>query len=235
MGTKYGIPIETNCTDGKDNDGDGKIDCDDSDCAQAPGCMHTLYGIPYEWNCTDGLDNDGDGKTDCADPDCAADPACVGTKYGIPYETNCSDGIDNDNDGLTDCADPDCANAPGCMNAKYAAPHLCRRPRKHGACVAAVSPRAPEPAANSAADSTVHRAPAHGVTPAIDGIGIQFEFDDFLNASGITVTNPDDSRGGSLRGLSDCAGPSRIVRARERAWTASPKYSALNCIVTPLF
>ncbi len=64
-----------NCTDGTDNDGDGLIDCDDSeDCGDDPACT----GPPLDPEiCDDGIDNDGDGLTDCADRlDCRQDPAC---------------------------------------------------------------------------------------------------------------------------------------------------------------
>jgi len=30
--------IEEDCTNSADDDGDGKVDCDDSDCALAPNC-----------------------------------------------------------------------------------------------------------------------------------------------------------------------------------------------------
>jgi hypothetical protein len=92
-------PVE-NCTNGVDDDGDGRTDCADSDCAGAPACL------PPE-NCTNGVDDDRDGKTDCADSDCADAPAC------LPPE-NCTNGVDDDRDGKTDCADPDCAGASAC-------------------------------------------------------------------------------------------------------------------------
>ncbi|OIP51369.1 MAG: hypothetical protein COZ12_06675 [Deltaproteobacteria bacterium CG_4_10_14_3_um_filter_60_8] len=63
---------ETKCTDKKDNDRDGKIDCLDSDCFTNPACTTPTT----ETNCTDGLDNDGDGKIDCLDTDCASNAAC---------------------------------------------------------------------------------------------------------------------------------------------------------------
>ena len=55
---------EQDCYDGKDGDGDGKVDCDDEDC----GCP--------EKECDDGTDNDHDGKVDCDDADCGGDPNC---------------------------------------------------------------------------------------------------------------------------------------------------------------
>ena len=97
---------ETSCTDGVDNDGDGQIDCADSDCATNPACQ-----VPTtETSCTDGIDNDHDGQIDCADSDCATNPACRPTT-----ETSCTDGVDNDGDGKVDCADSDCATNPVCQ------------------------------------------------------------------------------------------------------------------------
>jgi hypothetical protein len=57
-------PFVTFCTDGIDNDGDGKTDSADSDCS-VPG--NASEGAPA---CADGIDNDGDGTTDLADSDC---------------------------------------------------------------------------------------------------------------------------------------------------------------------
>lgn len=67
-------PIETLCANAWDDDGDGDIDCDDTDCYEAPYCI-AAYGVPFE-NCANGLDDDGDGAIDCADMDCA--PSCDG-------------------------------------------------------------------------------------------------------------------------------------------------------------
>jgi hypothetical protein len=50
------------CTDGVDNDGDGDVDCADSDCAEDPSCRTEICG-----NC---LDDDGDGLVDYEDQDC---------------------------------------------------------------------------------------------------------------------------------------------------------------------
>ena len=58
------------CKDGLDNDCDGAVDRDDTDCGGDSG------GGDREI-CDDGIDNDGDGKTDCDDrKDCRKDPAC---------------------------------------------------------------------------------------------------------------------------------------------------------------
>jgi Zn-dependent metalloprotease len=89
------------CTDGLDNDADGAIDCDDSDCATDLACAEPE-------DCTDGIDNDLDGAVDCADADCALDLACAEPEV-------CDDGIDNDLDGATDCADSDCVTDAACI------------------------------------------------------------------------------------------------------------------------
>jgi len=55
-------PIETICDEGIDNDNDGFIDCDDSDCSSTfPACMG-----PVEI-CDNDIDDDTDGYTDCED------------------------------------------------------------------------------------------------------------------------------------------------------------------------
>ncbi len=92
-------PVENTqslCSDGKDNDGDGKIDCDDPDCKAFKLCDTTKPDKPEEntqARCSDGIDNDGDGKTDCDDPDCKAfimcnnlTAACLPKNY-VPKDT----------------------------------------------------------------------------------------------------------------------------------------------------
>jgi len=103
-----------NCSDGKDNDCDGKADSQDTGCqAQAEGsagetasCSTGLLGVCSAglktcqangtWGscvqttqssaeaCSDGKDNDCDGQTDCADTNCSTDPACQTS--GIPQD-----------------------------------------------------------------------------------------------------------------------------------------------------
>jgi hypothetical protein len=93
----YGVPFpeeETNCTDGYDDDYDGLVDCDDSDCR-----LEVCLG------CFDGIDNDGENGADCTDPTCAEGEGCLGL---------CDDGLDNDEDGHSDCDDHDCAGSEAC-------------------------------------------------------------------------------------------------------------------------
>ena len=92
------------CHDGKDNDCDERVDCDDEECAEDPLCRE-----PPTENCTNGEDDDGDGRADCDDEDCADDSACQ-----RPIE-DCDNGEDDDGDGNADCQDADCAGAPACV------------------------------------------------------------------------------------------------------------------------
>jgi hypothetical protein len=99
-----GVGGESPCSDGKDNDGDGKIDFpNDPGCTSASDVDET--DVPQ---CSDGVDNDGDGKIDFPD-----DPGC--SSYVDAVESAppaCMDGIDDDGDGKTDFpADPGCASA----------------------------------------------------------------------------------------------------------------------------
>ncbi len=91
------------CDNGQDDDGDGLIDCADTD-----ECDDLFFQQPcHETECSDGLNNDYDGRTDCDDTDCYGRPGCT-------TETNCRDGADNDGDGLVDCRDPNCFGQAGC-------------------------------------------------------------------------------------------------------------------------
>lgn len=69
---KYSIAFppgyeRTACSDGIDNDGDGRVDGDDSACESASGLSESGEAVDY---CSDGLDNDQDGLADEEDPEC---------------------------------------------------------------------------------------------------------------------------------------------------------------------
>ena len=91
------------CTNRIDDDGDGRIDCLDSDCVLHVACLASTE------DCTNRIDDDNDGHIDCLDADCAASPACQ------TNAENCGNGLDDDNDTLVDCADPDCASFAACQ------------------------------------------------------------------------------------------------------------------------
>ncbi|HAE36449.1 MAG: hypothetical protein UR85_C0002G0071 [Candidatus Nomurabacteria bacterium GW2011_GWF2_35_66] len=114
------------CSDGIDNDDDGKSDKDDPNC-HLDGDLNKEY-VPSHFSettspnsliaqCNDDIDNDGDGKTDEGDTSCHLDgnlaKAYIPTHFSettFPLSTNaqCSDGIDNDGDKVTDVRDPQC-------------------------------------------------------------------------------------------------------------------------------
>ena len=88
------------CMDQQDNDGDGKADCEDTDCStgrmaqiceamKANGGTSAWTPTPEDPNtesgreCRDQQDNDGDGTMDCEDPDCARSPLCRGAQNGV--------------------------------------------------------------------------------------------------------------------------------------------------------
>ncbi len=123
------------CNNGIDDNGDGKIDCADTDCLGA-ACKTAAGGSGVcdssgqcictpasasETNCNDGKDDDCNGLIDCADPACNAQ-ACTAANGGAgtcgsgaclcaptaATETSCSDGKDDDCNGQIDCADAAC-------------------------------------------------------------------------------------------------------------------------------
>ena len=85
-GDTEGPPGDETCNDGIDNDGDGKIDQEDSDC-QSP------EGPPGDETCSDHIDNDGDGLTDGDDPDCQGGGGGGGPTCDDPD----GDGVDHSN------------------------------------------------------------------------------------------------------------------------------------------
>ncbi len=142
------------CSNGVDDDCDGKKDCADSACQGLTGACPflTCTGV-QSWNCatqtygacasdptreatpaacSNGVDDDCDGKTDCQDPGCQAVSescgvsVCAGVKawvcltrtFGLclpqapvpeASDLTCGNGLDDDCDGLVDCQDPGCA------------------------------------------------------------------------------------------------------------------------------
>ncbi len=98
------------CSDGKDNDGDGK-----RDFPADPGCFsasdESEADGPRLPQCSDNIDNDGDSLIDFPD-----DPGCADLDDAQELDRGdtvaaCGDGKDNDGDGLTDFpADPGCSS-----------------------------------------------------------------------------------------------------------------------------
>ncbi|MGM0596152.1 MAG: hypothetical protein ACQES9_03860 [Myxococcota bacterium] len=57
------------CNNDQDDDEDGMVDCDDSECQHLSICSG-------ETNCHNSHDDDNDGWIDCQDPDCMFQPGC---------------------------------------------------------------------------------------------------------------------------------------------------------------
>lgn len=113
------------CSDGWDNDGDGKTDRQDPDCLsdndtselpKDPKCKNPNYPTEFE-QCRNRIDDDGDMLIDAQDPGCWRKQG-VPSSYDpqIDYEARnnrvpqCRDGIDNDRDGAIDSADFSCSH-----------------------------------------------------------------------------------------------------------------------------
>lgn len=123
------------CGNGRDDNCDGKVDCDDPTCSaescddQNPcttndRCGASCAGTPV--TCTaPGVCETAVGATcagsGCSYPvdlgaSCGSGLFCRSDKSCAPGEADCTDMLDNDNDTLTDCEDPDC-NQQRCANA----------------------------------------------------------------------------------------------------------------------
>jgi hypothetical protein len=102
-----GVPGEV-CDDGRDNDGDRLIDCDDPDCDDDPFCFCVPEPELGTRACADGRDNDCDGLTDCDDEeDCA-----VMAEFG-----ECCDGRDDNGNGFVDELACHCLSDRDCLGA----------------------------------------------------------------------------------------------------------------------
>ncbi|HHH28735.1 MAG TPA: hypothetical protein ENK57_10380 [Polyangiaceae bacterium] len=104
------------CTNGYDDDLDGRVDCADEDCLMAGFCAEYIpltppLGVENTFElCTNGIDDDLDGQFDCGDRDCSniLELCCSGEINNA----DCQDGIDNDGNGFADCRDFSCSNNP---------------------------------------------------------------------------------------------------------------------------
>jgi len=129
-----GGPKPEKCSNGRDDDGDGLIDCADPDCAGDPACGCVPTGLADD-NC-DGVDDDCNGTpddayvptpTNCGVGECASSgqlecqggtevdtctPGTPGTE-GPAGDPTCVDMLDNDCDGTTDAMDSGCTGGGG--------------------------------------------------------------------------------------------------------------------------
>jgi hypothetical protein len=67
------------CSNQKDDDGDGLIDCNDPDCFATEACERNAA------TCANRIDDDGDGFIDCEQESCKALAVCT-----VPVETACN-------------------------------------------------------------------------------------------------------------------------------------------------
>ncbi len=104
--------VHEDCHDGVDNDGDGLLDCADTDCANDTICACASGGCSE--NCNDGIDNDLDGAVDCADTDCADASICLSCclDYSSGTERVCVNGC-NGNTQTCYCDPSLCSTAGG--------------------------------------------------------------------------------------------------------------------------
>ncbi len=108
------------CNDGVDNDGDGAVDCHDSDCATDASCPACGNGVIDPSEDCDGAEIGGVSCTDIG-----YDGGVLGCTPGCEFDESvcadevCDDGIDNDLDGFVDCQDSDCAARASCNCGDY--------------------------------------------------------------------------------------------------------------------
>ena len=108
---------EIACADGRDNDQDGRVDCQDEDCLMGGFCGEQIPNTEVRGpedtydRCVDGIDNDLDGQFDCGDRECQSImELCCLTEVD---DASCSNGLDDDGNGFADCADFSCAPPSG--------------------------------------------------------------------------------------------------------------------------
>jgi hypothetical protein len=103
LGASRSPSCVTACSNGLDDDGDGRIDHPGD-----AGCSHAgdLSEAP---ECDDGIDNDGDGETDYA----GGDAGCF-VASSSREDPACDNGVDDDGDGLIDADGAGGAADPGC-------------------------------------------------------------------------------------------------------------------------
>ena len=96
------------CSNGRDDDGDGFIDCSDLHCQANPATGCEGAGEASDEACSDGVDNDDNGFSDCEDFNCNQNPfVTVCGERENTYE-RCTDGLDNDQNNFVDCDDTAC-------------------------------------------------------------------------------------------------------------------------------
>ena len=122
---------ESNCADKKDDDQDGRIDCEDEDCAIDTACKVACAAGTADCDkdsvnkCEVNVNTDVNNCGVCGTK-CLTEQTCqAGKCVTLPpvKEILCTDAKDNDGDGQVDCADNDCITndvcALYCTSEKY--------------------------------------------------------------------------------------------------------------------
>lgn len=107
------------CSDQKDNDCDGKIDCNDFNCIFSLSCQQPQCTAGATQPCYDGPSGtSGVGPCHGGTQTCSANGdswgPCVGQVTPQSESAMCADSVDNDCDSTVDCADLNCASAAAC-------------------------------------------------------------------------------------------------------------------------
>ena len=93
-----GAAMPEDCSNEKDDNDDGRIDCED------PYCFGEKRCIPED--CRNDLDDNDNGLIDCTDPECQDAAAC--------QPEICDNKRDDNENGYVDCNDPECYEAIVC-------------------------------------------------------------------------------------------------------------------------
>lgn len=120
--TSSSICLETtsnnNCADGRDNDADNFIDCQDSGCSTASNCV-SPQGCGMFCSTTTTTNPNGTvvGPTSCQSTalTCQNNKCYSSNCQESGSANNCNDNIDNDFDNTIDCSDTSCATANNCI------------------------------------------------------------------------------------------------------------------------
>jgi hypothetical protein len=156
---------------GLDEDGDGRVDCDDPDCWRCNSCKDVEGADPQEATSrceaackfnvrlTDAASKLTQGRRvrlDCAYPTSGNDNNCFESETSAE---RCSDEIDNDGDGRFDCDDN-----PGQLHPHAADPNCCPMRVENGACIIEDAVEAICPNSKKLPDACIRKAEIIGCT-----------------------------------------------------------------------
>ncbi|MBL8957929.1 MAG: hypothetical protein JNK82_44550 [Myxococcaceae bacterium] len=107
------------CTNGIDDDCDGRADCQDTDCLLNMACIPMQCAPNTTRPCYEAAPSTQNvGLCHGGMQTCSADGrmwgACTGQVLPTSESAACGDMADNDCNGLRDCGDPACSTAPAC-------------------------------------------------------------------------------------------------------------------------